>query len=59
MNPSTKDQIEGTFHQVKGKIKEVAGQASKNPDLEAEGQTEKLAGKIQEKVGQIEKVFEK
>jgi uncharacterized protein YjbJ (UPF0337 family) len=59
MNPSTKDQIEGTLHQMKGKIKEVAGQASNNPDLAAEGQAEKLAGTIQEKVGQIEKVFEK
>jgi len=32
---------------------------SRNPNLTAEGQNEKLAGKVQKKVGQIEKVFEK
>ena len=37
MNPSTNDQIEGKFHEVKGKIKETAGQVTKNPDLEDEG----------------------
>lgn len=59
MKPSTKDQIEGTLHEVKGKIKEELGQVTDNPDLEVEGQSEKLAGKIQQKVGQIEKVFGK
>ncbi|MGO9256967.1 MAG: CsbD family protein [Bryobacteraceae bacterium] len=59
MNPSTKDQIKGGFHEVKGKIKETAGQVAGNPDLEAEGNAENLGGKVQKKVGQIEKVFEK
>ena len=59
MTPSTKDQIQGKFHEVKGKAKQAAGQVTNNPDLEAEGQGEKLAGKIQKKVGQVEKVFEK
>jgi uncharacterized protein YjbJ (UPF0337 family) len=59
MNPSTKDQLEGTIHQVKGIAKEVAGQVTNDPDLTDEGTAEKLAGKVQEKVGQIEKVFEK
>ncbi len=59
MNPSSKDQIEGTIHQVKGKIKEALGQVSNNPDLVAEGQTETIGGTIQKKVAQIEKVFEK
>ena len=31
MNPSTNDQIEGKFHEVKGKIKETAGQATITP----------------------------
>jgi uncharacterized protein YjbJ (UPF0337 family) len=44
---------------VKGKAKQAAGQVTNNPDLEAEGQAEKLTGKIQKKVGQVEKVFEK
>ena len=59
MKPSTKDQVEGKFHEVKGKVKEKAGQVINNPDLESEGKTENLAGKVQKKVGQIEDVFEK
>jgi uncharacterized protein YjbJ (UPF0337 family) len=56
---STKDQAEGAFHEVKGKIKEVAGKLSDNPDLEAEGTGEKIAGKVQGKIGQVKKVFGK
>src|ERR1043166_4270051 len=59
MKPSTKDQIEGKFHQLKGNVKEKAGQVTNNPNLETKGQIEKLAGKVQRKVGQIEEVFEK
>jgi uncharacterized protein YjbJ (UPF0337 family) len=59
MQPSTKDQIEGKFHELKGTVKEKAGQVINNPDLEAEGQAEKLTGKVQNKIGQIERVLEK
>jgi len=58
MKPSTKDQAEGKFHDVKGKIKEKAGKAINNPNLENEGTDEKMAGKIQKKIGQVEKVLE-
>ena len=59
MKPSTTDQIKGKMHEVKGAVKQTAGQVTNNPNLEAEGQGEKLAGKVQTKVGQIEKVLEK
>ena len=59
MKPSINDQIEGKFHEVKGTVKEKAGQVANDPNLEAEGQDENLAGKIQKKVGQVEKVLEK
>jgi uncharacterized protein YjbJ (UPF0337 family) len=59
MNPSTNDQIEGKFHELKGKVKEKVGQAANNPELEAEGKAENLGGKVQKKVGQVEKIFEK
>jgi uncharacterized protein YjbJ (UPF0337 family) len=59
MKPSTKDQLKGTLHVMRGKVKEKAGQVTNNPNLEAEGQVEQLAGKVQNKVGQIEKVLEK
>jgi len=44
---------------VKGKIKEIAGKVSDNPELEAEGAGEKIAGKVQEKLGQVKKVVGK
>src|SRR5690242_11596377 len=49
MKDSTKDQAQGKLHEMKGKIKEKVGHATDNPDLEAEGQDEKVAGKIQKK----------
>jgi len=59
MKESTKDQVEGKFHEAKGKMKEKTGQITKDPNLEAEGTDEKVGGKIQNKMGQIKKVFEK
>ena len=59
MKASTKDQAEGKFHEVKGKVKETAGRLTNNPDLEADGTAEKLAGKMQDKIGQVEKVLGK
>ena len=59
MKSSAKDQAEGTFHEVKGKIKEIAGKLSDNPQLEDEGTGEKIAGKVQEKIGQVKKVLGK
>jgi uncharacterized protein YjbJ (UPF0337 family) len=59
MKPSTKDQIEGTLHEVKGKAKQAAGRVTDNPKLTAEGRVEKVAGTVQKKVGQVKKVFEK
>jgi uncharacterized protein YjbJ (UPF0337 family) len=59
MKPSTKDQVEGTLHEIKGKAKQKAGQVTNNPTLEAKGKIEQLAGKAQKKAGQIERVFEK
>ncbi len=58
MKTSTRDQAEGMFHQVKGQLKEIAGELSDNPKLEAEGTVEKISGAVQEKVGQVKKVFE-
>jgi uncharacterized protein YjbJ (UPF0337 family) len=59
MKPSTKDKAKGTFHEVRGKVKETVGRATNDPDLEAEGQVEKVGGKVQKKIGQVEKVLEK
>ena len=59
MKSSTKDKAEGKYHEVKGKIKEMAGELTDNPKLEAEGTTEKIAGKVQKKIGEVKEVFEK
>ena len=48
--------MEGKAHEVKGAVKEKIGHATNNPDLEAEGQGEKVGGKVQKKVGEVEKV---
>jgi uncharacterized protein YjbJ (UPF0337 family) len=59
MKSSTKDKAEGTFHKVKGKMKEVAGKVTMNDDLEAEGKKENEGGKVQEKIGELEKTLGK
>ena len=59
MKSGTQDQAEGTFHKVKGKIKEIAGQLSGKPELEAEGKGEEIAGAVQDKIGQVKKVVGK
>jgi uncharacterized protein YjbJ (UPF0337 family) len=59
MKSSTKDNIEGKMHLVKGKIKEVVGKVVNNSQLEAEGKVENLEGKVQEKISQLKKVVDK
>jgi len=59
MKPSAKNQVAGSVHEVKGKIKEEAGELTDNPKLEGEGIGEKIAGKIQKKIGQLQRVIEK
>ena len=55
MKPSTEDKTTGKLHEVKGAIKQKAGEITKNPNLEADGIAEKTAGKVQHVVGKIEK----
>jgi uncharacterized protein YjbJ (UPF0337 family) len=59
MKPSTKDEIAGKVHEVKGTIKEKAGELTNDSDLEGEGIGEKIAGKVQKKIGQVEKALGK
>jgi len=59
MKQSTKNQIQGTLHEIKGSLKQEAGQATNNPQLAGEGQAESIAAKVQQKVAQIQRVFEK
>ncbi len=59
MDSSNKDKIEGTLHEAKGKVKEEAGKAVGNRNLEARGEAEKAGGKVEKKVGDVKKVFGK
>ncbi|PTN36326.1 CsbD family protein [Desulfonatronum sp. SC1] len=59
MKSSTRDEAEGKMHQAKGKVKEVIGKAVNNPDMEAEGNVEKLGGVVQEKVGDVKRAVGK
>jgi uncharacterized protein YjbJ (UPF0337 family) len=40
MKPSTDDKTTGKFHEVKGAIKQKAGELTKNPNLESRRSTE-------------------
>ena len=52
MKTSTKDKLKGSFHEVKGTIKEEVGKATHDRELKAEGRVEtketvaKLRGKL-------------
>jgi len=59
MKQSSKDQVKGKLHEVKGKVKEKVGRATNDSNLEAEGVGEYIVGKAQKKIGQVEKVIEK
>jgi uncharacterized protein YjbJ (UPF0337 family) len=59
MKSGARDEAEGKWHKVKGKVKEIAGDLSDDPNLEADGTNEKIAGKVQEKIGQVKKVLGK
>lgn len=59
MKVSTKDRIQGKYHEAKGAIKEKVGATTGNPVQESRGHDEKVAGKLLNKVGQVEKELEK
>lgn len=55
MKPSTDDKATGKLHEVKGTIKEKVRAIINDPDLEADGSTEKNTGKAQNWIGKVEK----
>ena len=57
MKPSSKGEVAGKIHEVKGAVKEKVGKLANNPDLEADGKVEKVASRIQKKIGQVKKVL--
>jgi uncharacterized protein YjbJ (UPF0337 family) len=57
MSSSMKDKLKGSFHEAKGRVREMVGKNNNDPELEAKGTVEKNMGKAQKKVGQIKKVL--
>lgn len=54
-----KDQIKGQYKQAKGQVKETAGKAFGNRNLESKGKIENAAGKAQESYGDIKEDLKK
>ena len=53
------DQVKGKFDEVSGKTKEVAGAATGDAKLEAEGKAQGLTGKAREALGDLKDKFDK
>jgi len=50
-----RDEIKGKAEKAKGYIKEEAGEALNDPELEAEGRGERAAGKLREGFGKAKR----
>jgi uncharacterized protein YjbJ (UPF0337 family) len=59
MTTNTEDKLKGSFHEVKGTIREEVGKVINDRDLSAEGNAEKKAGKIQQRIGQAKEAVTK
>jgi uncharacterized protein YjbJ (UPF0337 family) len=59
MKASTKDNLNGNFHEVKGTVKEEIGKLAGDRDLRAEGKAEKNAGKVQQRIGRAKETIAK
>ncbi len=53
----SKNSIEGAAHQAAGAIKEAAGKALGDKELEAKGATEKALGAVQSEVGKTQEAL--
>lgn len=54
-----KDQVSGVAKQAKGAVKEAAGKALGNKQMQAEGAVDKVAGKVQKGVGDARETVKK
>ena len=55
MSIPNKDEMEGKWDQAKGWVKDKAGEATNNPDLEAEGEADRASGNAQESWGKLKR----
>ena len=50
-----RDEIKGKAEKAKGYVKDKAGEILNNPDLEAEGEAERVAGTVREGYGKAKR----
>ena len=50
-----KDEVKGKWEQVKGSVKDKAGELTGNDRLEAEGEAQNAGGKVQEGWGSVKR----
>ncbi len=55
MSTLNKDEVEGKYEQAKGWVKDKAGEATGDRDLEAEGEAQNVEGKTQETWGKFKR----
>ena len=55
MSIPNKDEVEGMWEQVKGKVKDNVGEVTGDRDLEAEGEVQNAEGETQETWGKLKR----
>lgn len=53
-----RDRTEGTWDKAKGQMKEAAGKAVDDPDLEAEGKRDQVKGGVEKATGKVKDAAE-
>ena len=53
----SQNRIEGAAHKAAGAIKEAAGKATGNKELEARGMAEKILGEAQNEIGKAQDIL--
>jgi uncharacterized protein YjbJ (UPF0337 family) len=57
MKISTRYQIKGVFHEMRGSARVMTGKVTANSLLATKGKFEKISGSIQRKIGKFQGVF--
>ncbi len=52
-----KDQVQGTFKDVAGKVQQKAGELIDSPEQQAKGIAKQIEGTAQKKVGDVKEAF--
>ena len=59
MKSSTKDKIKGSFHEMKGTMKEEVGKITNDRNLKAEGKAAKKVDKVEHRIGHAKQAVAK